>query len=231
MSAVAPEKPTSTQAAVPMPLYTAHRLKWALYYASLGIHVFPTHVPIFDANDKCIGCTCEHYRRSDECKEKHPRLYLGPKGKCDGPGKCPAVRWTERATIDLTQIRKWWNHTWPTVNVETNAAYNFIPNIGVNCGKSGILVFDADTYKAAAGELEDVTTYNERDTVRVLSGGGGEHFWYGNPRAYGNSSGDLPDWVDIKGVGGYVIVPPSLHKSNNRYTFVEGHTPDDYLHS
>jgi hypothetical protein len=120
---------------------------WALWYASQGMHVFPCHNPIFDDAGNCTGCTCEHYRRSNECKHQHPHLYLGPAGKCAQPGKCPRVKWHSKSTTDPTQIRKWFGRPWRDIDVETGRTVWHYPNIACDCGKSVLLVLDGDKYK------------------------------------------------------------------------------------
>ena len=188
-------------------------LKAALWYASLGWYVFPVHNPIIK-NGVTVGCTCERYRWSDECKAEHPRLYLADDENCANPGKCPRVRWAEKSTIDPQQIKKWWGF-W------TNA------NIGIDCGKSGLLVFDADTYKQV-GDLADLLSYADRETPTVITGGGGEHLIYDRQgKPYGNSTKNLPPGIDIRGVGGYIVAAPSLHKSGRRYQYEHGYAPHE----
>lgn len=185
-------------------------LDYALEFARKGYHIFPVHEPIFK-DGACIGCTCEQYRRTAQCKENHPRLYLQPGEHCLNPGKCPRVRWSEKSTTDEDTISKWW-HWWPT------------SNIGIDCGKSGLLVFDADTYKEICGEVEDLIPLSERETITSLTGGGGEHYWYAlGEKEYGNSTKGLPAGIDIRGKGGYIVAPPSTHKSGRRYAFEEGY--------
>jgi len=58
-------------------------------------------------------------------------------------------------------------------------------------------------------------------TPLLRSGGGGLHYYFAWPGSGGvktsaNYNG-LP--IDIRGTGGYVVAPPSLHKSGNRYTW------------
>jgi hypothetical protein len=36
---------------------------------------------------------------------------------------------------------------------------------------------------------------------------------------YGCSRGNLPAGIDVKGDGGYVVAPPSLHESGRHYQF------------
>lgn len=188
-------------------------LKSAIWYARHGWYVFPVHEPIFK-NGECVGCTCEAYRHSAECKRNNLRMYLAPGEKCANPGKCPRVRWGEKSTTDIETISRWWG-------IWKNA------NIGIDCGKSDLLAFDADTYKEAQGDLSDIIDFADRETVTVITGGGGEHLIYSRQgKPYGNSTRGLPDSIDIRGVGGYIVATPSLHKSGNRYQYEEGYKPN-----
>ena len=84
------------------------------------------------------------------------------------------------------------------------------PNIAIVTGKiSGIVVVDVE----AGGKTDD---YNP--TVIARSGGGGWHFYYKHPGyELKNSARKLRELTDIRGDGGYVVAPPSLHKSGNHY--------------
>lgn len=182
----------------------------ALWYAQHGIFTFPAHNPLFDHPAGWL-CTCEDWRHSDRCKEKMPHRYLEPGDHCDGPGKCPRGKWRDESTTDADTIRGWWKR-WPNAN------------IGIDCGKSGLLVLDADTYKETfiGGDL---LTRSDEETVTVLTGGGGVHLWYRRPedKEWGNAKKGLPAGIDIRGAGGYVIAPPSLHGSGRRYAFEAGY--------
>lgn len=200
----------------------ARMLDCALFYAKrFGWAVFPVHVPIHNAAGECVGCTCEHYRQSDECKANHPHIYLGPDGKCPQPGKCPAVRWREKSTTAETQIRKWWGPPWRAGDVK------FFPNIGLDCGKSGLLVHDADSYKPDYAGA-DYLSMADRQTATAITGSGGEHLFYqANGAPYGNANGTLPYGNDIRGLGGYVVLAPSLHKTGRRGQWEGGYSPRD----
>jgi hypothetical protein len=58
-------------------------------------------------------------------------------------------------------------------------------------------------------------------TPRVQSGGGGRHYYFGWPSEDGVKSGanfnGLP--IDVRGPGGLVVAPPSLHFTGSRYTW------------
>lgn len=184
--------------------------KTAQWYARHGWYVFPVHTPIFNEADECVGCTCEAWHRANG----------DPDYVCKNPGKCPRVRWSERSTIDEAQIRKWWGQPW--------AWDGYLPNIGIDCGKSGILSLDVDAYKEHAGDLSDFLTIAEQSTITVVSGGGGQHLLYdAQGKPYGNQTGDLPAGIDVRGVGGYIVAAPSLHKSGRCYSYEEGWGPRD----
>lgn len=191
-------------------------LRAALWYARRGWYVFPVHVPLFDADGHCIGCTCEAWKRT--------QAKYGPNYKCPQPGKCPAVRWADKATIDPEQIEKWWGHQWKTTDATGKTIY-YTPNIGISCGPSGLLVLDADAYKDSyAGDA--LLSFPDEQTVTSLTGNLGAHLIYDRQgKPYGNATGDLPEGIDIRGVGGYIVAPPSLHKSGRRYQFEEGYNP------
>lgn len=192
-------------------------LRAALWYARRGWYVFPVHVPLFDDDGHCNGCTCEAWKRT--------QAKYGPDYKCPQPGKCPAVRWAEKATIDPEQIRKWWGHQWKTTDATTGKTIYYTPNIGIACGPSSLLVLDADAYKDGyAGD--NLLSFSDEQTVTSLTGNLGAHLIYDRQgKPYGNATGDLPDGIDIRGVGGYIVAPPSLHKSGRRYQFEEGYNP------
>jgi hypothetical protein len=84
------------------------------------------------------------------------------------------------------------------------------PNIGIVTGSiSGIVVVDVE----AGGSRDGLTP-----TVIANTGGGGWHFYYKHPGyEFKNSARKLRELTDIRGDGGYVVAPPSLHKSGKHY--------------
>ncbi len=185
----------------------------ALDYARQGYAVLPLHTPIFDDAGNCTGCSCEEYRRKNNTNYK-----------CDNPGKHPRLKdWEGKATTDPEQIRRWWGKPWKATDAETGRTLYLYPNIGIAAGKSGLLIVDLDEYKAkyrgnALLDLEDEYTLTTR------TGSGGRHLWYRMPPGahYGNGTEGLPEGIDIRGHGGLIVAPPSLHPSGQRYAFMEG---------
>ncbi|MBU1728286.1 bifunctional DNA primase/polymerase, partial [Patescibacteria group bacterium] len=80
----------------------------------------------------------------------------------------------------------------------------------------GVVVVDVEK----GGNIDDLPK-----TVMSKTGGGGWHLYYAysNKRPI-NNYGRIRDLTDIRGDGGYVIAPPSTHKSGNQYTWI---TPMD----
>ncbi|MGI8826208.1 MAG: bifunctional DNA primase/polymerase [Chloroflexota bacterium] len=95
-----------------------------------------------------------------------------------------------------------------------------ILNWGIACGSSGLLVIDVDPEGMASWrDLVERLALSPTRTVRT--GSGGEHAYFLAPDglALGNRTGDLPAGIHVRGSGGYVIAPGSLHKSGHYYTW------------
>ncbi len=182
----------------------------ALRYAEFGFPVFPCHWPLF-ANGET--CSCERWRRSARCRDIRPDLFLKPGETCASPGKHPLHRrWQNESSADMEEVQRLWSKA-PSAN------------IALDCGKAGLLVLDLDVYKDSYAAPR--FRLNE-ETVTVLTGNGGTHLWYRQPDdvQFGSSRGtELPDGVDIRGLGNLVIVPPSLHRTGRRYQFENGYSP------
>lgn len=87
---------------------------------------------------------------------------------------------------------------------------------------SGLVVLDID--KGA-----DITGMELPPTVIAKTGGEGLHHYYKYPKSKNirNSAGKIRDHVDIRGEGGYAVLPPSLHHSGERYDWADSLSPDE----
>lgn len=135
---------------------------------------------------------------------------------CSPRTKAPLVpSGFKAATTDAEQIQTWWE-TWPDAL------------IGSPTGKrTNRLVIDTDSPRAKE-ELHLLaeqagTTWPDTFTVGTHDG---EHAYFNYPGnvVIGNSSRNMPDSVDVRGEGGYVILPPSPHPEGGRYEIIN-HTP------
>jgi len=124
--------------------------------------------------------------------------------------KVPAtVDGFKSATVNLDQVRAWWGR-WPDAN------------IGVPMGAlSGFVVLDVDARHGGLASFEKLRDRHRLPkTAQVLTGSGGFHYWYRYTGELRNSAGLLGDGLDVRGDGGYVIAPPSVHESGNPYKWL-----------
>lgn len=132
--------------------------------------------------------------------------------------KHPAIRWQafEERLPEEADIRKWFSR-WPDAN------------IAVVTGKvSGLLVLDIDP---AHGGDESLARLEKRYgdlpcTVEAVTGGGGRHLYFRHPGGEVRNRAGIAPGIDLRGDGGVIITPPSLHPSGRRYAWVSGRGPD-----
>jgi len=132
----------------------------------------------------------------------------------DPGGKRPLVKWREESSCDPLAVRQMWSGT-------PNA------NVGIDCGKSGLVVIDVDDI-SAVGELSERFGFDPSadDTAVVRTGRGGLHIYYrAGDEEVRNSASKIADHVDIRAAGGYVVAPPSLHESGNHYEWLRRTAP------
>lgn len=113
-------------------------------------------------------------------------------------GKQPLVRWRDESTTDAEKVSGWWDR-WPNAN------------IGIDCGKSNLVVVDYDGVQPP-----DVTT------LQVKTGRGVHHYYANGGEPVPNSASLLGDKIDVRGEGGYVLAPPSVHPSGALYQWSGG---------
>lgn len=94
-------------------------------------------------------------------------------------------------------------------------------NIGLATGAiSGVMVVDVDGPDAEA-ELRKLEAQHSAlpATVESITARGRHLFFKWPDQDIRNSAGKLAPGIDIRGTGGYVVVPPSLHPSGRRYAW------------
>lgn len=133
------------------------------------------------------------------------------RSNCSSPGKHPIpYNGLKSATSNHAQVRQWWTQ-------------NPSANIGLVTGKvSGLVVVDIDPRNGGDESFFDLEKqYGPFPrTKEVLTGGGGQHLYFRYPSvgmACKSGKTGLFRGIDIKGDGGYVLVPPSLHVSGKHY--------------
>ncbi|NOG73723.1 bifunctional DNA primase/polymerase [Roseicella sp. DB1501] len=138
-----------------------------------------------------------------------PVFPLAPRGK---------VPLTERgfyeASRDPGTVLAWWQR-WPDAN------------IGIPTGlPSGIFVVDVDG-DAGEASLHDLeASYGSLpSTVEAITGGGGRHLFFRYRAGIGNRVKFVPG-LDVRGDGGYVCAPPSIHPSGRSYAWSVDSAPE-----
>lgn len=137
---------------------------------------------------------------------------------CGSPGKHPRTEnGLKDATTDERTIRGWWQR-WPDAGV------------AIATGR-GLVVVDIDVHKGGDDSYVDARRVlgDVPDTVEVITGSGGRHIYLAAPEgvAVRCSAGQLGPGLDVRGDGGYVVAPPSLHASGRRYQWESSGDPDE----
>jgi hypothetical protein len=132
-------------------------------------------------------------------------------------GKTPLVKeWQRIATSDLDQLEAW--------------AGEFLGcNWGMATGPgSGVFALDVDGEPGRAALLAyDRQGQRIPDTLSVSTGTGSHvYFLWPGGQPIRNSAGKLARGLDIRGDGGYVVIPPSIHHNGIQYAY---HDPDEQI--
>ncbi len=163
----------------------------ALHYAENGYAVIPLHT-ILPSSGAC------------SCGRPH----------CSSPAKHPlTANGLKDASTDPDVVARWWQ-TWPSAN------------IGVLTGPPSknlvVLDFDGGKYdEDAFHRVQDLLGDLPFSTGWTVKTGTGFHLWFQSDQAgqIKNSASKLSPGVDIRGAGGYVVAPPSLHWTKAHYAW------------
>lgn len=174
-------------------------LEYALDLVQMGLKVVPVHTPI--NKEGVIQCTCS--------------VGVG----CRSKGKHPIPnKWAEAASNDKMSIKAWWS--------KFRTA-----NLGVVTGKqSGVVVIDIDPRHGGNDSLDDLLVKMGKfpDTATVITGSGGLHIYFKHPGGVvKNSAGALGVGIDVRGDGGFVVGPGSLHECGGFYEWEASSEPSE----
>jgi hypothetical protein len=157
-----------------------------------ALHYASLGLPVFPLHhinaDGTCSCNNPRHDRTNNNTGKHPLTRTGFK----------------EASTDSARIIRWW----------TESPF---ANIGIATGQvAGVFVVDVDLDKGGEVTLAALPTLPP--TLKVRTGGGGQHLWFKHPGGLiGNSVCKLGAGVDVRGDGGYVVAPPSTHRSGRVY--------------
>ena len=129
---------------------------------------------------------------------------------CKSIGKHPTQKdWPKQATSDPASIEELWKRsTFANVGIATGAT-------------SGVFVVDLDGTEGIAAFKALAEKYGGMpSTYTVITGSGGRHHYFRYPtdRIIRNRTKINGQPIDVRGDGGQVLAPPSLHWSGETYT-------------
>jgi hypothetical protein len=133
--------------------------------------------------------------------------------------KRPLVIWEPLQSVrpSAEQVRNWFSR-WPNAN------------IGIVTGEiSNLIVLDIDPKHGGDISLDRLERRFGRlpVTVEAATGGGGGHFYFAHPGGLIRSRTGLAQGIDVRGEGGYIVAPPSIHPSGRPYVWTAGRSPED----
>jgi len=128
--------------------------------------------------------------------------------------------WQNAATSDPITIRSWFEGQFKDCG------------LGIATGEFRdryLIVIDIDDRQQFSGSetLNDLEQLHGKlpDTVEVITGSGGRHIYFLTDEPIRNeASGRLGVGIDVRGIGGQVLAPPTVHPNGRTYEWVEGKT-------
>ena len=168
---------------------------WAAMYRAVGLQVIPCYMP-------------------DEA----------PKGT---PWKRPKLaEWTEyrKNLAPQATFERWYG---------ADGEHRNRSNMGMVTGKASgdVLVIDLDDHKTPAAAdwwhslMEAENNGLELETVEQKTGGGGRQKLFRVPEHWRAPTNRTSIGVDIRGSGGFALLPPSRHESGHQYDWAPGRAP------
>jgi hypothetical protein len=163
------------------------KLAWLLHYCGQGMRLHP--VWEITEEGRCA-------RGKPDCQPsnwgKHPRFH----------------DWPNRASADPAQVTTW-HRQWPSANWAWVQDVTFTLDVDPRNGGPEPDEFDGWWLNLAGFELPPTLTQS--------TGGGGLHLVFRQPPGQEVRSGKITSGVEVKGVGGYILVAPSNHRSGGTY--------------
>lgn len=131
--------------------------------------------------------------------------------------KRPAIPWQVFQTVLASEeeVRNWFRR-WPEAN------------LGVVTGAiSGLVVLDVDPRHGGDESLRALEREHGAlpDTLEATTGGGGRHVYFAHPGGSVRNRVGIAPGIDLRGDGGCIVAPPSVHPSGRRYRWRKGCGP------
>lgn len=161
----------------------------------------------FDGVDDAFSFYQKHEIRTFPVWGVEGSVCMCRKEDCHSPGKHPFLRrnWKSIACVRYEQTSQDWFFRYP------------------GCGIAVVTGRQSSGRHLVVIDLDDKSNQQTVDFIDRLpstfsyeTGGGGRHWWFWTDQPIRNHVGLLPG-VDVRGVGGYVVAPPSKHISGSQY--------------
>jgi hypothetical protein len=131
--------------------------------------------------------------------------------------KQPIVPWQafQHRMPSQAEVTAWFER-WPKANLAV-----------ITGAISGIVVVDIDPKNDGDRSLATLEVRHGPlpATMESITGGGGRHVYFAHPGREVRNRVGLAPGIDLRGDGGCIIVPPSVHPSGKRYRWKSGHAP------
>jgi hypothetical protein len=133
--------------------------------------------------------------------------------------KRPLIPWDhlQQTHPDPATVAQWFSHA-------TGA------NVGIVTGEiSNLIVLDVDPKHGGDDTLAEL----ERrfgalpETVEARTGGGGRHLYFTHPGSFVPNRAGLKQGIDLRGDGGYIVAPPSIHPNGQPYAWAPRRSPEE----
>ena len=127
---------------------------------------------------------------------------------CRARSKKPIFKgFQESASSDVDQVRAWWR-------------YAPAANIGMLTGE--LVVIDVDGPEGFANLAKLEAEHEPLPQTARVGSRRGVHFYYADDGVEVRSTTNwLGQWIDVRGHGGLVVLPPSIHASGHVYQWID----------
>lgn len=133
--------------------------------------------------------------------------------------KRPAVPWRayQKKLVSEQTLHDWFRRA-PDYNVAV-----------VTGALSGLVVLDVDPRHGGQESLRELERRHGKlpKTIESITGGGGCHMYFSHPGGEIHNRTNFKPGLDLRGDGGCIVVPPSVHPSGKRYRWKKGLGPDE----
>ncbi|MEJ2257158.1 MAG: bifunctional DNA primase/polymerase [Woeseiaceae bacterium] len=133
--------------------------------------------------------------------------------------KRPAVPWKayQEEYVSENTLHEWFQRS-PEYNVAI-----------VTGALSGLVVLDVDPRHGGKDSLRDLEKKHGKlpESMESITGGGGRHVYFGHTGGAIGNRVNIEPGIDLRGDGGCIVAPPSIHPSGKRYRWKKGHGPGE----